>query len=398
MRKVLVTTLAALAVLAGLFLVGRSGPHGKHLTVTFPSTTSLYEGAQVKVLGVRVGTVDSIEVVGTAVRVDITYDDDVKLPEDVHAVIVPPSVVGDRFVQLAPAYTGGQVLADGARLGQDRSGVPLELDDTYRALDKISVSLGPRGANKDGALSRLITASAMNLRGRGALINSTVRRLADAISTVAASSGDINATIGNSERITRELAGSDATIRRLVANLVAVSTMLNGQRDDITAAVTDLDRALGRLARLAQDNRHGLRTSLSSLTGVTSALRRHIAELEEMTDLAPVGLVNLMHTYVPRNWDPTHREGTVVDGRTGSQNLHAAGLEDLDTQLSYSFSALCDRLPPDSAEQLAPFCTALTEAGGDLGRLLTELYGGSDGGSPAPLAPSSRELRQQVGP
>lgn len=104
MRRILVTSVVAVLLLAAL-VGARSltdGPAPRTLTVLFPSTTSLYEGAQVKVLGVRVGTVESIEVEGTAVRVEMTYDGDLDLPADVTAVVVPPSVVGDRFVQLAP--------------------------------------------------------------------------------------------------------------------------------------------------------------------------------------------------------------------------------------------------------------------------------------------------------
>ena len=58
MRKLLVTSVVAVLLLAGL--VGASslltGQEPRRLSVLFPSTTSLYEGAQVKVLGVRVGT------------------------------------------------------------------------------------------------------------------------------------------------------------------------------------------------------------------------------------------------------------------------------------------------------------------------------------------------------
>lgn len=383
MRRMIVVSVAAVLVLAGLvFVRPLLTEEQRTLSVMFPRTTSLYEGAKVKVLGVPVGSVDAIEVEGTEVRVTMSYDRDVKLPADVHAVIVPPSVVGDRFVQLAPAYTGGDVLADGAELGIDRSGVPLELDDTYRALDKVAESLGPKGVNRHGALSRLISAGADNLRGRGRLLNSTVKELADAIAVLASSSGSINGTTSNLARLTRRLSGSDTVLRSLVANLVAVATELNGQGGEITAAVTTLDRALARVATFARDNRDSLRTSVADLTSVSRALRRHTRELEEITDLAPVGLVNLLNTYVPGNWDPTDRTGSIIEGRTGSQNLHAALFEDLDTQLSYTFGALCASLPEDAGAQLAPFCTALADAGGSLGTLLALLYD-----TPAPELP-----------
>lgn len=376
MKKILIVSIAAALVLLGLTSLRPAlEDEQRTVSVMFPRTTNLYEGAQVKVLGVQVGKVDTIERDGLQVRVTMSYDPDVKLPADVHAVIVPPSVVGDRFVQLAPAYTGGEVLADGAELGIDRSGVPLELEDTYRALDQLSRDLGPRGANRNGALTRLIRAGADNLRGRGVLLNRTVRELADAIGVIAGSSDSINGTTTNMARITARLAGSDATIRSLVRNLVAVATELNGQGDSLAAAVTTLDRALGRVAAFARDNRASLRGGVADLSSVSTTLRRHLRELEEISDLAPVGLVNLMKTYVPRNWDPTDRSGSVVNGRTGSQNLHAALLQDIDVQLSYTFGAFCAALPPDAGDQLAPFCDGLSAVGGDLGQLLLQAYG-----------------------
>src|SRR3954449_10622212 len=129
-RRSLTAVVVLLLVLAGLLVFRPSGSHDRTLTAMFPRTTSLYAGAKVKVLGVAVGKVDSIKVKGTSVQVRMTYDSGVNLPRDVHALIVPPSIVGDRFVQLAPAYESGATLPDGARLGLDRTGVPVELDET----------------------------------------------------------------------------------------------------------------------------------------------------------------------------------------------------------------------------------------------------------------------------
>jgi phospholipid/cholesterol/gamma-HCH transport system substrate-binding protein len=151
-RRGLTGLVVLFLVLAGSTLLRSGGPGQRTLTATFARTTSLYAGAQVKVLGVKVGTVDSIQVKGTSVAVTISYDADVKLPADVHALIVPPSIVGDRFIQLAPAYDRGPALADNAALDLNHTGVPVELDDTYSALDKFASGLGPNGANKDGAL------------------------------------------------------------------------------------------------------------------------------------------------------------------------------------------------------------------------------------------------------
>jgi len=371
LRRLLTGAVITLLALAGLAVVRSGGTDENTLTATFPRTTSLYAGAKVKVLGVPVGEVTDITVVGTEVEVRISYDGDVKVPADVHALIVPPSIVGDRFIQLAPAYEDGDVLADGARLGLDRTGVPVELDDTYAALDEFAAGLGPEGANKDGAVSRLVTATAKNITGHGRDFNAAIREFASAISTLAGSSGDISDTVENLAVLTDTLAGKDAELRRLVNNLAAVGVELNGQRDEISTSVVELQEALGMVAEFAETNRAALKGTVSGLTDVTGVLSRRTKELTELLDIAPVGLTGLANIYIPTNWDPSKPWLTPVSGRTGNANLRAALLQDLDTQLGFTFSALCAQLPPAEQAQLAAFCTALAQAGGSLGGLLS---------------------------
>ena len=371
-RRLLTLVVVVLLLGAGLLVLNTSRGDQRTLTATFSRTTSLYAGAKVKVLGVPVGKVDSIKVKGTSVEVRISYDADVELPADVHALIVPPSIVGDRFVQLAPAYDKGDTLPDDAHLGLDRTGVPVELDDTYAALDKLAKGLGPNGANKDGTLSRLVTATAANISGHGAAFNETVREFANAISTLAASSGDVSDTVTNLSDLTGTLAGKDAELRRLVANLARVGAQLNGQRDDLSSAVVELQSALGELSRFTRDNRATLRTTIGSTRDVSTVLSRRTKELAGLLSLAPVGLTNLANIYIPKNWDPSKPWESNFAGRTGSANLRAALFSDLDSQLGMTLTAVCAQLPAAQQAQLAGFCGTLQQVGGSLGALLSK--------------------------
>jgi phospholipid/cholesterol/gamma-HCH transport system substrate-binding protein len=371
-RRSLTVAVVVLLALAGLLVVKGGGHGDRTLTATFPRTTSLYAGAKVKVLGVAVGKVDSIKVKGTSVEVRMSYDSDVDLPADVHALIVPPSIVGDRFIQLAPVYTSGATLPDHASLGLDRTGVPVELDETYDALDKFATGLGPNGANKDGALSRLVTATAQNISGHGAAFNETVRELAGAISTLAGSSGDINGTVTNLSALTGTLAGKDAQLRELVTNLARVGAALNGQRDDISTSVVQLQQALALVDAFVKDNRSALRTSISGVTDVSAVLAHRVHELAQIVDVGPVGLTNLANIYIPTNWDPAKPWLSTVAGRTGSANLRGALGDDLDTQLGFALGSVCAAMPPEQQAQLAAFCTALTSAGNNLGAVLSQ--------------------------
>lgn len=393
-RRVLTILVVGLLLASGLILLRSSGTEDRTLVATFSRTTSLYAGAQVKVLGVKVGKVDSIEVKGTDVEVRISYDGDVKLPADVHALIVPPSIVGDRFVQLAPAYESGDVLPDKAALGLDRTGVPVELDDTYGALDKLATGLGPNGANADGALSRLVTATAKNLSGHGEAFNETLRELTGAISTLAGSSGDISDTVTNLETLTGTLKGKDEQLRDLVTTLARVGTSLNGQRTEISSAVTELQEALGMVAAFTAENRDAIRTSVTGLEVVSGTLSARSKELGDLLTLAPVGLTSLAHIYIPKNWDPAKPWLTNINARAGSANLRGALLYSVfDSNVGNLLGATCANLPAEQQAQLAAFCTALYQAGGSLGAVINQIIeGGGAGVSPSARAVSLDHL------
>ena len=79
----------ALVVAAALTMFARRATR-KTLTAHFPRTVSIYEGSDVRVLGVPIGTVDSVTPSGTDVVVTMSYDADVEIPADAKAVIVSP--------------------------------------------------------------------------------------------------------------------------------------------------------------------------------------------------------------------------------------------------------------------------------------------------------------------
>src|SRR5262249_17424753 len=150
-RTIVPLVLLALVVAAGLTMF-LGGDDTKKLTAHFPRTVSVYEGSAVKVLGVQVGAVDKVTPSGTDVVGQMHYDSSVNVPAGAKAVIVSPSIVGDRYIQLTPVYKSGPKLADGATLQTEDTAVPLELDQIYSSIDQLDVAMGPNGANKNGAL------------------------------------------------------------------------------------------------------------------------------------------------------------------------------------------------------------------------------------------------------
>ena len=106
LRK-LAVPLVVIALVTAAALTMFTGDDSKRLVAHFPRTISVYEGSEVRVLGVPIGAVESVEPSGTDVVVTMSYDSDVELPADAKAAIVAPSIVGDRYVQVTPVYNGG---------------------------------------------------------------------------------------------------------------------------------------------------------------------------------------------------------------------------------------------------------------------------------------------------
>ena len=290
--------IALLVIAAGLTLLTRSGGE-RTLTAHFPRAISIYEGSDVRVLGVPVGKVDKVTPDGTDVIVTMHYDKDVKVPADAQAVIVAPSIVGDRYVQLTPAYTQGATLADGAVLQTDRTSVPLELDQIYGSLDQLVTALGPTGANKNGALTDLLQTTAQNFGGQGAKVHQTIGDLSKLTKTLDDNKDALFGSASQLETFVNKLATNDDTVRDFNTSLSGVSSMLAGERTDLASSLHNLQVALGNVATFVHDNKDALGRNLKGLNTVLKTVVKNRDALNETLRAAPVALSNLYQAYNP---------------------------------------------------------------------------------------------------
>ena len=143
------------------------GEERKTLTAHFPRTVSIYEGSDVRVLGVPIGTVDTVTPSGTDVVVTMSYDAETEVPATPRPSSSRRRSSATGSSSSRRSYEEGEVLADGATLTEDQTAVPLELDQIYSSMDQLTVALGPTGANRNGALSDLLETTADELRRPG---------------------------------------------------------------------------------------------------------------------------------------------------------------------------------------------------------------------------------------
>ncbi|HEY2670652.1 MAG TPA: MCE family protein [Rugosimonospora sp.] len=285
-----------LAAGVGLIILGTRTPT-RTLVAHFSSAVGINAGSDVRVLGVKVGQVVSAHPEGTTVRVVMRYDARYRVPAGADAVIVPPSVVSDRYVQLTPAYTGGALLADDADLPVSRTSVPLELDDVYQALNQFDQALGPNGANANGALSNLINTGAANLNGNGANLGSSLDGLSKVLSTLNNGKDDLFGTVTNLQKFVTTLAQSDQQVQLFNSRLASVSEQLAGERDDLATLLRNLSTALADITTFIQDNRSQLVSNVSALSDISGILVRQQQSIIDVLNVAPTALSDLNLAY-----------------------------------------------------------------------------------------------------
>lgn len=289
----------ALGLAGGLLYALWPAPATVHVTAYFTRTVGIYPGSDVRILGVRVGSVTAVIPQGDRVRIDLQYDAGYKVPAGAQAAIISSSVVSDRYVQLLPVYRGGPVMDTGTVIPLSRTAVPVELDTTLDSLNTLSVALGPQGANSNGALSRLLGVTADNLNGQGQTLHQTVQDLSQAAGTLSDNRQDLFGTVDNLQVFTAKLAADDRQVRDFETNLADVSAQLSAEREDLAAALKNLAAALGDLSTFVHDNKAELTSDVSGLSDVTDVLVKERAALAEFLDVAPDALGNLNNAYNP---------------------------------------------------------------------------------------------------
>jgi virulence factor Mce-like protein len=315
-RSITITVIVAVVLLAiggGVWWYASDRVGRTEFSAMFPESVGIYPGSDVRVLGVAVGAVDSVHPEGTSVRISMHLDDGVSVRADTDAVIISPSLVSDRYVQLTGVYTSGPKLQNGTTLPLSRTATSVEIDQLSSGIVKLTQALGPNGANKNGAFADLLNVGAANLRGNGAAMKQTLQRLSQLAGTLSGNKGDFFKTISNLSTFTNTLAKDDQSVRGLNTALSTVSQVLANDRQSFTDSLHELAGALTTVKNFIQNNRALISSNVKKLAVITQALSDERASLAQALHSAPVAVDNLINAY-----DAKHH---TLDGRGNLNEL-----------------------------------------------------------------------------
>ncbi|WP_373196577.1 MCE family protein [Mycobacterium marinum] len=265
----------------------------------FENSNGVFTGDEVRILGVPVGKITSIEPQPESVKVSFWYDSKYKVPADAKAAILSPTLVTSRAIQLTPAYTGGPAMSDNAVIPRQRTAVPVEWDDVRAQLAKLTKELQPTEPGGVSPLGSVINTAADNLRGEGANIRDTVIKLSQAFSALGDHSTDIFSTVKNLAILVSALQDSTNLMRQLNQNLATVTGLLANDPNEVANAVRNLGDTVGEVQRFVADNREALGTTSDKLAGVSQALNDSLDDVKQFLHVAPNTLQNYVNIWQP---------------------------------------------------------------------------------------------------
>lgn len=295
----------ALVLAAGAVLMVRATVlKPTRITAYFSSATAIYPGDEVRVAGVRVGTIKEIEPQGTKAKMTLAVDHSVPIPADAEAVIVASNLVGARYVQLTPAYGAdgsetGPTMRDGAVIDTDRTAVPVEWDEVKRQLMRLSTDLGPGSDVSTSSVGRFIDSAATALDGNGDKLRETIKQLSGLSRILADGSGDIVDVIKNLQTFVTVLRDSNTQIVQFQDRLATVSSVLDGSRSDLDAALTNLSSALVDVRRFVAGSRNQTAEQVERLADVVRNLSDNQVALKNLLHVAPNAIGNSYNIYNP---------------------------------------------------------------------------------------------------
>jgi phospholipid/cholesterol/gamma-HCH transport system substrate-binding protein len=258
-------------------------------------------GDEVRILGVRGGTVERIEPQPERAKITFSYDDKYQVPADAKAVILSPTLVTSRAIQLTPAYTGGPALRDGAVIPLQRTAVPVEFDDFRQQLQKLTEALQPTQAGGVSTLGAFVNTTADNLRGQGANIRDSIIKLSAAFSALGDHSNDLFSTLKNLSILVSALHESSDVLAQLNVNLAAITGLLSNGENEVGNAVAAINDVVGDVQSFVADNRESLGTTSDKLASVTRALVDSEDDIKQTLHITPNAFQNFLNIY-----DPAH--------------------------------------------------------------------------------------------
>ena len=266
----------------------------------FVDATGVVNGDDVRIAGVKVGTVKGVEVVDrTRALVTFSVEDDVPLTGATNATIRYRNLVGQRYIALTKGIGDSDAqLGSGDTIPVDRTSPALDLTVLFNGFKPLFRALSPADVNK---LSYEVV---QVFQGEGGTLEGLLANTASLTNTLADRDQVIGDLLDNLDRTLQNVGDRDQQLSQLIINF---RQLVGGLKDDRQAILSSLDD-ISDLSVQTADLVSGIRKpfvrdvkQLKRFAGILSK-KKNQAELDRALQVLPIKLRKVGRTAIYGSW------------------------------------------------------------------------------------------------
>lgn len=243
------------------------------VTARFADSAGLKPGDTVRVAGVRVGQVASVEAAGQEVAAKLLLNKSVELSADTTAAVVVETLLGQKYVKLETGDDWDSLLEDGAVI--ENGSTPTEVLDLQNIGTPLLEETDAKAMND--TLERLAAIT----EGKREQVASIIEGLNDLTAAVNERKIETSRLLESTATLSGTLAQRDAELASAVEDLNVVVAGLAERRADLVRLLQETRLTAAATANLVGNNRTRLDAVLNELEADLEIVGRHQVDLAQ---------------------------------------------------------------------------------------------------------------------
>jgi len=239
----------------------------------FSEAGGIKVGDEVRIAGVRVGSVESIDLDGDQVRVGFRIKTDSQFGPTSRADLKVKTLLGDMFLAIEPAGSGQ--MEEGATIPVERTSSPYDVVEAFEGLAETA------GDIDTDQLAQSLTVLADLTRNTPEEFQGALEGVSALSANVAAKNEQINSLLQNLERVSTVLDDRDEDIIELMRDADVLFRALVARRDAVNRLLVSTSQLSRELTALVQDTKADLRPALESLEETLDVLNKNEDNLDD---------------------------------------------------------------------------------------------------------------------
>ncbi|MFN2519115.1 MAG: MCE family protein [Jatrophihabitantaceae bacterium] len=270
----------------------------KSYKAVFTDVAGLSVGDDVRIAGVRVGTVSGIKIVKhNLAQISFTVIKDRSLPKSTKARLRYRNLIGQRYLDIVQgAGDPNDLLKDHGTIPQSQTTNALDLTALFQGFQPLFT-----GLNAD-QINQLSTEIIQALQGEGGSLELLLTNLADLTNAVADKDQIIGSVVNNLTSVLTVVGDRDAELSNLIIQLQQFVSGLSADRNAIGNSIDSINALATSTAGLLTQVRAPLAKDITALTALTANLNRNSATVQQVLQELPTTAAALVRTGSYGSW------------------------------------------------------------------------------------------------